>query len=139
MFKRNREGKKGPASIISTVVILAVVGVLLFTGGVKADMSDTDIAVSSSLSKKTISYSDITGLELRTQLDKGSRTFGTGSARISSGSFRNTEFGAYKLFVYNAVDAYVVIHCGNEVTVFNMETIEKTQAAYSSLRAKTGL
>lgn len=139
MFKRNTEGKTGPKSIISTIVILAVVGIVFFTGGVKVGTSDTDISISSSLSKATISYGDITGLELRTQLEKGSRTFGVGTAGISSGSFKNTEFGPYKLYIYNAVSAFVVIHCSDEVTVFNMETIEHTQAMYSSLKAKTGL
>jgi len=139
MFKKNKEGKKGPVSVISAVVILAVAGVLFFTGGVKVEMGENDIVIGGTLSKKTISYSDITKLELRTELIKGTRTFGSDSIKTSSGSFKNTEFGSYKLYVYNAVSGYVVVYCGDDVTVFNMETMGETDAVYNSLRSKTGL
>ena len=53
---------------------------------------------------------------------------------ISSGKFRNDEFGNYKLAVHNSVDACIVVHRTNgEVTVFNMQDDGSTREFYDRL------
>lgn len=60
--------------------------------------------------------------------------------KISSGTFTNDEFGAYRLYLHNRVRCAVVVrHGADETTVFNGETEEKTKEVYEELasRAKT--
>ena len=139
MIRRDENRKTGPAQLVLTALILVLVGVLLFTGKISAEVGDKSISINSFLFEKTILNDDITALELRTQLDKGTRSFGIGTFKISSGSFKNSEFGSYKLCAYNGVNAYILIRSGDETTVFNLETAEKTQAAYAAISAKIGL
>lgn len=138
-FKRNKNSKTGPAQLVLTALILVIVGILLFSGKISAEIGDEGVSINSFLFQKTILYDDITDLELREQLDKGTRTFGVGAFKISSGSFKNAEFEPYKLCVYNAVNAYIVIRSGDKITVFNLKTIEETQAAHTAISAKIGL
>lgn len=79
-------------------------------------------------------------MEWRDVFDKGSRTWGTGTGKISSGTFTNDEFGAYRLYLHNRVRCAVVVrHGADGTTVFNGETEEKTKEVYEELasRAKT--
>lgn len=76
----------------------------------------------------------------RDVFDKGKPYLGDGTGKISSGTFTNDEFGAYRLYLHNRVRCAVVVrHGADETTVFNGETEEKTKEVYEELasRAKT--
>jgi hypothetical protein len=137
MFRKGE--KRSKASIIATVIIIAIIIVVMATGKVGIAADNDKLTLSSGLSKTEVYYKDITAIELRDTFSKVTRTFGVGSFKISSGSFKNTEFGAYKLYVFEAVDRYVVVRCGDAVIVFNDKTAQDTQSRYQDLLAKTGL
>jgi hypothetical protein len=139
LFGKNKDNKIGAARPVITFVVLVLAGFLLFTGEIRAEAGDTDISIKSFMFNETISYDDIVSLDLRESFNKGRRTFGLGGAKISSGTFSNEEFGAYRLCVYNDVEAYIVIRSGGKTTVFNLKTAEETRAVYSSLRARLDL
>ena len=128
--------------VIGIASIVFAMAVVVFSG-VSVKLTGTALELSGGIGDRaSIPYTEITGVEWRDVFDKGSRTWGTGTGKISSGTFTNDEFGAYRLYLHNRVRCAVVVrHGADETTVFNGETEEKTKEVYEELasRAKTGL
>lgn len=126
--------------VIGIASIVFAMAVVVFSG-VSVKLTGTALELSGGIGDRaSIPYTEITGVEWRDVFDKGSRTWGTGTGKISSGTFTNDEFGAYRLYLHNRVRCAVVVrHGADETTVFNGETEEKTKEVYEELasRAKT--
>lgn len=126
--------------VIGIASIVFAMAVVVFSG-VSVKLTGTALELSGGIGDRaSIPYTEITGVEWRDVFDKGSRTWGTGTGKISSGTFTNDEFGAYQLYLHNRVRCAVVVrHGADETTVFNGETEEKTKEVYEELasRAKT--
>ena len=124
--------------VIGIASIVFAMAVVVFSG-VSVKLTGTALELSGGIGDRASNpYTEITVEELRDVFDKGSRTWGTG--KISSGTFTNDEFGAYRLYLHNRVRCAVVVrHGADETTVFNGETEEKTKEVYEELasRAKT--
>ena len=64
---------------------------------------------------------------------------GTDLYRVSEGTYSNSSYGRYKLFVYNSVPRYITINCDGAYIVLNLDTVEKTEKLYNNLIEKLGL
>ena len=117
--------------VIGIASIVFAMAVVVFSG-VSVKLTGTALELSGGIGDRaSIPYTEITGVEWRDVFDKGSRTWGTGTGKISSGTFTNDEFGAYRLYLHNRVRCAVVVrHGADETTVFNGETEEKTKEVY---------
>lgn len=125
------------ASAILTVVTLAAVSVLLFTGNIKVQYGDTAFAMEASYWKDlTIAYEDIEAMELRSQGVSGSRTLGFGSPRLQMGTFENEEFGSYTRYTYTTCDSCIVLTVNGQTIVINGADEEATGNLYGELAAK---
>ena len=109
--------------VIGIASIVFAMAVVVFSG-VSVKLTGTALELSGGIGDRaSIPYTEITGVEWRDVFDKGSRTWGTGTGKISSGTFTNDEFGAYRLYLHNRVRCAVVVrHGADETTVFNGET-----------------
>ncbi len=124
-------------SVIITVLLLAVLIWVLFTGDVNVSLGDDSFTVEASFySDLTVKYEDIDSIEYYESDEKGSRVGGFGSPRLSMGNFRNDEFGTYTRYSYTACDSAIVIRDGDKVLVLSGKDAESTKALYEELIQK---
>ena len=122
--------------IIPVVLMFAAVGVLMFTGDITVTTQEKAIIIEADFYEDlTVPFDSIQEITYRENLDKGSRTMGYGSARLSMGVFRNEEFGSYTLYAYTGCNAAIVIRGEDKVLVVNCKTPEETKALYETLKS----
>ena len=123
------------ALIIVTVAIVIAVVALTMTGGhVDVSMDEDGVEVDATMMHEDIPHSDISHIELRDDLDYGVRVGGFGGSDISSGNFRNDEFGSYRLAVHNEVHSFIVLHrTDGSVVVFNLDSRGSTESFFVEL------
>ncbi|MCL2607356.1 MAG: PH domain-containing protein [Methanomassiliicoccaceae archaeon] len=136
-IKRNVFLFIGLSSLI-LIPILIIAFFLAGTGSVAVTMDDERLHVDAPMVDRTISYDDIISVELRYDFDPGTRVGGFGGNYISSGNFRNSEFGTYTLAIYHDVRAYIVINDGHRILVFNQNSVDRTVEIFNELKVRTG-
>ena len=120
--------------IMAVAIVIAVVALTMTGGHVDVSMDEDGLEVDATMMHEDIQYSDISHIELRDYLDYGVRVGGFGGSDISSGNFRNDEFGSYRLAVYNDVHSFIVVHrTDGSVVVFNLENEESTESFFEEL------
>ncbi len=125
------------ASIIFVILLLAAVGVLMFTGRIQYQVGDKTLSIDASYwSDLAVSYEEFDRIEYRDTIGSGMRTNGFASPRLAIGTFQNDEFGSYTRYTYTQTDAYIVLHSGERVLVLNSKTEADTQALYKQLQLK---
>ena len=133
--------KSEKVAIKSTLIILAILlpalAIIMFTGDVTCDVTDSAIIVDASYgSAITVNFDAIDSVEYRENLDFGARTWGFGSARLLVGTFQNEEFGTYTLYAYTCSDEGVVIKSGDKVLVISGKNEQETKALYNEINSK---
>lgn len=118
---------------IIVVVALVIVGIALFNGHADARLTDTSLVIDGTMMNESIDYGDITGVELRTGMDYGSRMIGVGNMKVLTGTFENGEFGRYVLAVNRSVSEAIVVHTSSGVYVFNLPDSGSTTELYRDL------
>lgn len=123
-------------SAICVPLILIGVAVLMVVGDINVDFGAESFTVGASFSETlTIRYDEIKA-EYRESFEMGSREYGFGSPKLSTGVFHNAEFGRYTLYAYTKAEGCVVLRKGEEVLVIALKTAEETKAFYESLTAR---
>ena len=125
--------------IMAVAIVIAVVALTMTGGHVDVSMDEDGLEVDATMMHEDIPYSDISHIELRDDLDYGVRVGGFGGSDISSGNFRNDEFGSYRLAVHNDVHSFIVVHrTDGSVVVFNLENEEFTESFFEELSDRMG-
>lgn len=84
-----------PTIPVALLIACAIVGAffILWVGGsVSADLEDRELEVSAPFVDEEIAYQDINKVELRNDVDYGSRRSGYAGNNVLSGNFKNDEF-----------------------------------------------
>ena len=120
---------------ITVTAILVIVAALFLFGHVNASLESDHLHVDAPMVDENIRYTEITvsDVELRDNLDYGSRRAGYASFDILSGTFQNSEFGKYTLAVHSDVSRCIVVHHGGSVLAFNLGSDAETQSFYNDL------
>lgn len=135
----NRKSDKIAVRITAIFVPLILIGVtvLMFTGNIEVAFTDTDFKIVASYAEDlTVSYGEVDSVEYREGFDIGIREFGFGSPRLSTGTFKNAEFGRYTLYAYTQGQGAVVLKNGDSVLVIVAKTAEETKAIYDTIASK---
>lgn len=123
-------------TLIVLAILLPVLVVIMFTGDVTYEVTESAIIVDASYSNAiTVNFDAIDSVEYRENLNFGARMWGFGSARLSVGTFQNEEFGNYTLYAYTGSDGGIVIKSGDKVLVICGRDAEETQKLYNQLIA----
>lgn len=130
--RRNTRVVVGLVSV-SLVAVLLIVVFALNSGHVDVSLDGGRLSVDAVMVDEDIALEDITGIELREDVDYGSRVGGLSSSGYLSGSFSNDEFGRYTLAVHKGVDLCIVVHATGGTVVFNLATAEDTLAFFEDL------
>ena len=75
-------------------------------------------------------------VEYRESFEAGSRETGFGSPRLSTGTFKNEEFGRYTLYAYTNGEGAVVLKKGEKTLVIVGKNAEETKMIYETLKEK---
>ena len=127
----------GGISLITSAIILVVVFLFIGSGSIDASMDDERLHVDGPMANKYLYYENIVSVELRNDVDLGSRTGGFGGTKILSGNFNNNEFGDYILACYKDIRTYIVVEpTEGKTVVFNRSSIEETADFYNELMKK---
>lgn len=135
----DKKSDKVAIRITQIVVPLILVGVavLMFTGNIEVTYTETDFQiVAAYMDDLTVRYEEVESVEYRETFDIGVREMGFGSPRLSTGTFKNEEFGRYTLYAYTQGEGAVVLKQGDKVLVIVGKTAEETKAIYDTLAAK---
>ena len=120
-------------------VLLIGVGILMFTGDVKATLGENALVIEATYyDDLTLTYDKIDSVELCEDLDIGARQMGFGSAKLSLGIFKSDALGTYTLYSYNGADAHVVIRSGERILAIGLENEDEARLLYNMLTKKIG-
>lgn len=125
--------------ITAVVVPLILVGVtvLMFTGDIQVTFGEQDFQILAAYTDDlTVSYREIDTVAYRESFDAGSREMGFGSPRLSTGTFKNEEFGRYTLYAYTNGEGAVVLKKGKKTLVIVGKNAEETKMIYETLKEK---
>lgn len=124
-------------SLIGLAAILLFVCVIMFTGSLNVKYGETSLTLEASYWQDlTVEYDAIDSVEWRDNFHPGVRTFGFGSARLSLGSFKNEEFGAYTLYAQTGSDSCILLRSRGNLLAIGMKDPEALQAVYAELLAR---
>lgn len=137
--RSKNKGRTIKLTIIAVVVTVAIlIGVFLFlgSGNVNATLMDDRLRIEAPMVDEFIELGDIIEVEWRDSFDAGQRVGGFGGTEVSSGNFRNDDFGRYTLASYNSIPGHIVVHYSGGVLAFNLDSEEKTVQMYEDLRGR---
>ena len=124
-------------SIIMTLAVLVFCGVLIFTGKVEIELTDTSLVADATYNKAfVVDYCDIESVEYLEDHDAGSRVVGFGSPKIGVGHFESEKFGSYTRYANTQCRACIVIKTENETLVINGKDATETKQIYEELTEK---
>lgn len=124
-------------SLVTVPIVLVLAAVLMFTGDVKVNYTETAFTITASFwSDLTVEYDAIENIEYREEGVPGSRANGVGSARLLVGIFQNEEFGNYTRYTYTGSKPCVVLDVEGKILVINGSDEAATKAIYETLKAK---
>lgn len=117
-----------------TAAILVIVVIFIGSGSVNATMDGGELHVNAPFVNENISFDNIISVELREDMDLGSRMGGFGGTKVLSGNFNNKEFGDYTLACYKDIRTYIVVERGGgKMLVFNKDSVADTAAFFEDL------
>ena len=122
-------------NIIIWLIVLTAMAVFLNRGSaVGMKSSDRELVVSgNSGASVTIAYADIQTIEMREYLDYGTVVDGVDGKKEKSGTWKNEEFGEYRLCVDAKVNSCIVLYMESEIQVINIESNESTASLYEAI------
>ena len=125
-------------TIVAVPILVVLFVVLMFLGNVNATLGEESFVIEATFaSGLEVNYAEVETVEIREEFDVGSRIFGFGSPRLSTGTFENEEFGRYTLYAYTKAESYVIFKNGDEVLVVGGAE-EDMCALFDGVMAKIG-
>ncbi len=107
-----------------------------FTSSESVDVTvgNESFTVKAPMFDHTFTYSEIDEIRYDADFDKGSRRMGYGTDIISSGKWKNAEFGNYELAAYTKVRSCIVISVGGDIYAFNQSSDDATLNLFNDLK-----
>ena len=122
---------------ICVPLILVGTTVLMVTGNIALTYGEADFQIIASYTDDlTVSYAEVETIEYRESFDAGFREMGFASARLSTGTFQNEEFGRYTLYAYTQGEGAVILKQGDKTLVLVGQTQADTLEIYNTLAEK---
>jgi len=128
--------KNKKASIVITVVALALIVGLNFIASVSSELTETSLVVKGVFASVSVDYDNIKEVELVDEIDYGTRV-GVSTYKINSGKYTNSAYGTYQLYAFKNTGKNIVVHCDDaSIIVFNKSTAQATIDFYTELLTK---
>ena len=132
--------KEKITNIIITIFVLVIIlalGVVLFTGNITVDCTNTALQIKSNYwTDISVDYANIDSLIYREDFSVGFRSHGFGTPRLSMGTFQNEELGFYTLYAYTEAKEYILIKSGEKNLVIGLKNKEDTERVFKIIKDK---
>lgn len=126
-----------PASVAVALMIFAVVAVFLTTGQITVTSQDAFLHIRCThWPDRKVSYADVVSVDCREELDAGQRQWGIESAKLSAGTFSNSELGSYTLYAPVDAKAYVILMTTDAPVAIGLTTTEEAQMLTRTISEK---
>lgn len=136
-------GKKSKRMSVATSIIIGLATVIavvffLMSGNVSVEVTNTSLVAKATLvESKKVKFSDIQKIELKEDLDLGSRKNGLGDFKVSAGHFKNEAYGLYMLYSFKDCKTYIVLTLkDHSILVVNEKTEKETKQLYNTLEKR---
>lgn len=107
------------------------------TDGITVELDDEGISVDAPMTDFSIKYADISSVTLDDDFERGTRTSGYHDLKISSGNYKNTSLGSYRLAAYDGCDSCIIVTTsGGKAYAFNASTESSTQELYTDILSR---
>lgn len=148
MKERGRKKKFVEKSVSNKVIIFLMVSVLAVvpmvvlenssfnTETVTVDFGTDSFNVKAPMFDHTFEYDKVEMLGYDPDFDKGTRVIGYATPTISSGTFKNGQFGSYQLASYTKVDTCIFFEYEGKYYAFNQISDRETLEVYEILKSK---
>ena len=124
----------GKATIITTVLALAITVFALFCGSLEFDFREDSLHVEAGCySDYHIPYSEIQDITYREAPANGTRVSGFGNLRFQFGYYKNDEFGTYIRYTTCKPDLCVVLTLPKQTLVLSGNNAAETEKLYEQL------
>ena len=136
LFSDVKKIKGGKFFYVLPVLVLLIVGAMVFTGSVEAACRSGYREVKGTFAvKQKIDYDQITDVRLIDEVEPGERGFGASMISTRCGTFENSAYGEYLLYMYKDAGAFVQVTYGEEgkILVVGLKTQEETKALCETL------
>ncbi|MCC8102960.1 MAG: PH domain-containing protein [Clostridiales bacterium] len=119
------------------IIVLVVIAYTFYTRdqtGMDFSMSEEAFTITMPDSTEvSLSFSDVTSMELVSDVDYGSCVSGQSSDSCYYGTWENETWGSYALCVAPSIGSCILVETEEQILVFNFESASTTSALYESL------
>ena len=140
-YTYNLATKKGKISYYSGIGIVAVLLIPLCFSLINMDITSPEISISYNGISVDYPYydyefksSDIEEIKLVDSVSFNIRTNGIGTDKYCRGSFRSSEYGSCRVYIYNESNPYIIVKLKNNHFIYNEKTKEETMKIYNELK-----
>lgn len=131
--KTQRFLKWGTSAFV--LILVALVGLMLFTGEIKVRLKDNALQIQSSFwADKEIPLEQIQSAEYLEALPRGTRTNGLGSYRLLAGHFKAAEIGNYIRYTYVKCQEGISLKTHDGIVILNQKTPAETRVLYERIK-----
>lgn len=124
-------------SMFAVGVILIFIAVIMFTGSIKYEHTDSSFSIKATYWQDIlVEYDDIDSVKFIEDFNAGKKINGFNSARLLLGTFENNEFGRYTVFAYTRTKSAVVITSDGKTLVINDLDKQSTKEIYEKIADK---
>jgi len=123
-------------SLMAVVPMIVMENSSFNTESVTVDFGTDSFRVKAPMFDHTFEYDKVEMLGCDPDFDKGTRISGYATPTISSGTFKNGQFGSYQLASYTKVDTCIFFEYEGKYYAFNQINDRDTENAYEILKSK---
>ena len=130
------------SKVFTIVTLIAVLYLLFIMGDIKPVLTDHQLTISTTgYTKTTINLDQIEKITLVDKWEKGNRSFGIGTPKISVGTYKTSALPSYHLYILNDINKFIVIEYKGsdgklQTLTFNCEDEQTTVKWYNDLQSK---
>lgn len=139
----NNDNIKSPKLLI-TIVIGAVllvginIGILMMSGNISVTTDKTKINIAGySWKDLSINFKDITSVELKSDINIGSKSSGFNNSKLNEGKYKNQAFGEYTLYSYTSCHDFIILTTNSDKIVLNLKDEKSTKELYELILQNT--
>lgn len=130
----------GQKKLVVTILILAGVAIVFTAAtiiGTSVKVNNTEVTIKALFFSETIEYKDIADIEVRSDIDLGTRQFGSDFIGVKSGVFSNKEFGKYRCALLSSQrKAIVVKKKDGSYVVFNTKKSDELESLVNTIKSR---
>lgn len=119
------------------LLIVAILFVVMNIMGIKVTLNENQMVIQAPFFSETVEYGEIEQVEIQSDINYGSRSWGADFIGVKTGAFHNPQFNSYQCAVVSAQkEAIVIRKTDGHYLVFNVGDTEELHQIADELQLK---